>query len=236
MLVPVITVSGNLGSGARDIAQAVAADLELDYVDQEILVEAARELGVSISDVASHDERPSSIGERLSALMRTLMERSAAAGAPDPMSGGGLEMVLARTYGEAAELPEAGGQLTDENYLRTLTSIITGLAARGGVVILGRGSQAILRGEPGVLHVYVTSARKRRIAFLVERDGISEQDAEKRIKQSDHNRHAFHRRYFKVEAEDPLLYDVVINAGRISAPVAVKMIVEAARERSPRPG
>jgi cytidylate kinase len=165
------------------------------------------------------------------------MERSAAAGAPDPMSGGGLEMVLARTYGEAAELPEAGqGQLTDDNYLRTLTSVIRDLAARGAVVILGRGGQAILRDDPGVLHVYVTSEREKRVAFLVERDGMSEHDAEKRIKQSDHNRHAFHRRYFKVEAEDPLLYDVVINAGRVSMPVAVELIVTAARERSPRPG
>ena len=93
-----------------------------------------------------------------------------------------------------------------------------------------------MRDEPGVLHVYVTSERKRRITFIAERDGISEHDAEKRIKQSDHNRHAFHRRYFKVDAEDALLYDVVINAGRISMPVAVRIVVEAARERSPRPG
>src|SRR5712692_8541434 len=99
---PVITVSGSLGSGARDVAQAVARQLGLDYVDHEILVEAARELGVSVAAMAGHDERPSTIGERLASVLRTLMERSASAGTADPMSGGGLEMVLARTYGEAA--------------------------------------------------------------------------------------------------------------------------------------
>jgi cytidylate kinase len=172
--VPIITVSGQLGSGAREIAQAVAADLELDYVDQEILVEAARELGVSVSDVASRDERPSSMGERLAGVMRSLMERSATAGAADPMNGGGLELVLARTYGEAAELPEAEpGAFNDENYLRTLTSVIRGVAARGNVVILGRGSQAILRDEPEALHVYVALSRDERIALLVEREGMA---------------------------------------------------------------
>lgn len=235
---PVITVSGKLGSGAREIAQAVAAELELDYVDQEILVEAARELGVSISDVASRDERPSSIGERLAGVMRTLMERSAAAGASDPMNGGGgLELVLTRTYGEAAELPEAGqGQFNDENYLRTLTSVIRGVASRGSVVILGRGSHAILRDEPGALHVYVTLPKQQRIEFLVERESMTQHDAERRIKQSDHNRAAFHRRYFKIEADDAAQYDLIVNAGRIAFPLAVRLIATAAHERAPRPG
>lgn len=233
----VVTVSGNLGSGAREVAQAAAAELEFDYVDQEILVEAAGRLGVSISDVAQRDERPSSMGERLAGVMRTLMERSAAAGAPDPMSGGGLEMVLARTYGEAAELPESGqGQLDDDRYLSTLTSVIRGVAARGSVVILGRGSQAILHDEADALHVYVTAPKKQRLASLVEREGMSEHDAEKRIKQSDHNRQAFHRRYFKVEAEDPSLYDMVINGGRIAPPLAARLIAAASRGRAPRPG
>ena len=41
----VITISGNLGSGAIDIGRAVAKSLKFDYVDREILAEAARTLG-----------------------------------------------------------------------------------------------------------------------------------------------------------------------------------------------
>ena len=233
----VITVSGSLGGGAREIAQAVAAELKLDYVDQEILVEAAQELGVSVSAVESHDERPTSVGERLAGMMRTLMERSAAAGAADPMAGGGLETVLARTYGEAAELPEAGGgQLDDERYIRTLTSVIRGVAARGNVLILGRGSQAILRDMPDALHVYIAASKNERIAYLVEREGMAHADAEKRIKQSDHNRQAFHRRYFKIDADDPCMYDITVHSGSLSLHSAVKLIAVAAAEKSPRPG
>ncbi len=234
---PVITVSGSLGGSAREVAQAVAQHLQLDYVDQEILVEAARELGVTVSAVEQHDERPSTIGERLAGVMRTLMERSAAAGAFDPMSGGGLELVLARSYGEAAELPEAGGgQLDDERYLKTLTSVIRGVAARDNVVILGRGSQAILRDAEHALHVYVASPKQLRIDSLVQRDGLSQHDAERRIKQSDHNRQAFHRRYFKADAEDPGLYDLVINGGRIGVAHAVELIALAVAQKTPRPG
>jgi len=235
---PVITVSGTLASGAREIAQAVARDLQLDYVDQEILVEAARQLGVSVSAMESRDERASTFGERIASVMRTLMERSAAAGTADPVSGGGLEMVLARTYGEAAELPSeaARGQLDDDLYLQTLASVIKGMAARGNVVILGRGSQAILQREPETLHVYIAASRQERIDGLVQREGMNRQGAERRIKQSDHNRQAFHRRYFKIDPEDPQLYDLVIHAGRVSHGLAVRLIALAASERTPRPG
>lgn len=233
----VVTVSGSLSSGAREVAQAVADHLGLGYVDQEILVEAARELGVSLAAVTQRDERASSVGERIASVMRTLMERSAAAGSADPLSGGGLEMVLARTYGEAAELPEAGaGQLNDERYLKVLGSVIRGVAKRGNVVILGRGSQAILHDEPETLHVYVAAPKQHRIDALVEREGISAGEAERRIKQSDANRQAFHRRYFKVEAENPCLYDIVLNNGRLNIDACVRLVALALQEKAPRPG
>jgi cytidylate kinase len=235
---PVITISGSLASGAREIAQATAAGLGLDYVDQEILVEAAQRLGVSVSAVESRDERPSSIGERIGSVLRTMMERSVAAGATDPITGGGLEMVLGRTYGEAAELPSDAprGQLDDESYLRTLTAVINGIAARGNVIILGRGGQAILQHHPEAMHVCIVAGREERIENLMQRDGLSEQEAEHRIKHSDQNRQAFHRRFFKVDAENPRLYNVMIHSGRISPAGAIALIEVAARERTPRAG
>ena len=230
---PVVTVSGSLGSGARDIAQAVARELKLEYVDHEILVEAARELGVAVSAVERRDERTSTIGERLGSVLHSLMEWSAAAGASDPVSGGlGLETVLARTYGEAAALPAEpqGGQLDEQRYIKTLKSVIKELAARDNVVILGRGAQAILQHEVGVLHVYVAAPRDIRIEHLASLEGISREEAEKRIAHSDHHRQEFHRKYFKIDADSPQLYDLGINAGRVRFDVATKIIALAARE------
>lgn len=237
---PVITVSGYLASGAREIAQKAAAELGLEFVDQAILVEAARELGVTVEAMEDRDERTSSIGERVAAALGTLMERSAAVGTFDPVSGGGmgLETVLTRTYGEAAELPSGGarGQLDEDRYIKTLTSVIKGVAARGDVVLLGRGSQAILRDAPRTLHVYIAAPKEWRTDNLVTHEGMSRADAEHRVEKSDTNRQAFHRRYFKVEFNSPQQYDMAINAGRISAPVAAKMIAVAAAELAPRPG
>ena len=235
---PVITVSGSLASGAREVAQAVASQLSLDYVDHEILVEAARALGVSVTAMERHDERRSTVGERLASVMRTLMERSAAAGTADPLAGGGLETVLARSYGEAAELGSAtqAGQLDDESYIRTLTNVIKGIAARGNVVILGRGSQAILQHQAETLHVWVAAPREWRVENLMQREGIGQAEADKGITRSDRDRDAFHRHYFKAEPNSPQLYDVGFNASRIRPNIAAKMIALAAREQAPKPG
>jgi len=236
---PVITVSGYLASGAREIALAAAAELGIEFVDQMILVEAARELGVSVAAMEQRDERITSIGERVASAIGTLVERSAAVGAFDPVSGGGmgLETLLARTYGEAAELPSSGsGQLNEDRYIKTLSSVIKGVAARGNVVLLGRGSQAILHNAPDTRHVYVAASKEWRIGNLVANEGMSRQDAERRIDKSDANRRAFHLRYFKMEFNNPHQYDLAINGGQISTTAAAKMIAIAAAELAPKPG
>lgn len=228
---PIVTICGSLGSGARDIARLTAAKLGIDYVDQEILVEAARALGVSVDAVESRDERASSFGERLAAMLRSVLERSAAASAADPtMGGGGLEVLLSRTYGEAAALPgDAPQALSDSRYIETLTTIIGDLAKRGNIVIVGRGSQVILREREDALHVCCTAPLDFRVQAIARRDGVSEEEAARTVQVSDKNRAAFHRKYFKVDADDPCLYDLVIGTARFSQEEAADLIGVAAR-------
>ena len=46
------------------------------------------------------------------------------------------------------------------------------------------------------------------------------------MKTSDDNRRQFHRRFFKVEAEDARLYDLSINGARVSQDLAVRLIAD----------
>jgi cytidylate kinase len=84
--------------------------------------------------------------------------------------------------------------------------------------------------------VWVAAPLEYRIGNLVSRDGISRNEAERRIKQSDPSRQAFHRHYFKVEPDSPHLYDLGINAERIPVDVAAKLIAVAVQAKMPRPG
>jgi cytidylate kinase len=225
---PVVTISGQAGTGAREIGRTTAALLKLDYVDQEILVESAGALGVPVESVVTHDERTAGLGERVGSMLRRFLERSAV-GATDPMMGpGGLDVILARSYSDAAageDLPE----VSDEKYIQTLTAIIHEVAEHKNVLIIGRGSQVILRDWPDAVHVLLVAPRKQRIEFIEQRDGLSAEDAEKRVEDGDKGRASFHHKFFKINVDDPARYHFALNVGKLSNEAAAEIIGDMAR-------
>jgi len=226
--VPVVTISGQTGSGAREIGRLAAQQLGIDYVDQEILVESARALGVPVESVVSRDERTASLGERLATMLRRFLERSAAAGVADPMLGsGGLDVLLGRTYGEAAA-DEGLREVSDERYLTTLSTIIRDLASHDNVLIIGRGSQAILKDWPGALHVLLVAPLRHRVDDVSRREGLAEEAAAKRVQEGDRGRAAFHQKFFKVHVDDPSAYHLTLNTARLPPEEAAQLITDAA--------
>jgi cytidylate kinase len=223
-------MSGNIASGAREVGLIVARELGVDFVDQQLMVQAAHRCGVPVGSMAERDERRASFKERMSGLLRTFLERSAASGA-DPLAGAtGLEVILSRSYAEMANEEEP--QISDKLYLDTMTSIITELAAGGAIVLLGRGSQMILKDLPAATHVLCIAPQKLRAYRLAERDGMGLDDAMKRTVESDRGRSAYYRKFWKVDVEDPKLYDLTIDTSRMGFEAAAGVVVAAARAKT----
>jgi cytidylate kinase len=226
---PVVTISAQYGAGAIDVGRYVAGELTLHYVDQSVLVDAARELGVTVSRVASKDERTDSLRERIGHFLQRALERSAAGGQVDPMLGAAnLEVMLAQTYQEMAD-GDVPGIVDDRAFRQAATHIIEELAEAGDVVILGRGSQMILRDLPGATHVQLVAEESIRATRVMAWEGLSEEDAMARIRDSIRGREAFHKKFWKVDVWDPRLYDLVVNTSKLSFETAGNLIVEAAR-------
>ena len=227
---PVVTMSGNIASGAREVGQVAARLLAIDFVDQQLLVEAAQRCGVPLGTMAERDERCASFRERLATTLRNFLERSAASGA-DPLTGAvGLEVLLSRTYAEmAAEREEP--QVDDALYAKTMSAIIRELGARGGIVILGRGGQMILADLAHALHVLCLAPQQLRIEHLAQREGISPEEAGRRVADGARARAAFHRKFWKVDVDDPALYDLTVDMSRLSYEVAAELVATAARAK-----
>ena len=227
---PVVTMSGNLASGAREVGEAAARALAIDFVDQQLLVDAAKRLGVPVDVMAGRDERCTSFRERLAALLRSLLERSAAGG--DPLTGaGGLEVILGRTYADLAREREEP-EVSDALYMKTMTAIIRELGDRGEIVVLGRGSQMILRDLPGALHVLTLAPQELRIERLATREGISIEEATSRVHEGDRARAAFHRKFWKVDANDPSLFDLTLETSHLPFEVGADLVATAARAKA----
>ena len=222
----VVTISGQTGSGAHAVGRLAAEHLHLDYIDQEILVAAAQELGVPIESVVSHDERTTGLGERLASMLRRFLEHSAAAGAADPMlGGGGLDVLLGRTYTEAAA-EEGLQEVSDELYVKTLCTIVSDLATHDNVLIIGRGSQAILADRSAAVHVLLVAPLEHRVEVVADREELDAEAAAKRVHDSDKGRAAFHRKFFNINVDDPSLYHLVLNTARFPLEEAAHVISE----------
>jgi cytidylate kinase len=98
---------------------------------------------------------------------------------------------------------------------RRVAATIRALAAAGRVIIVGRGGVCITGNMPAGVHVRLVAPLKFRIQNMQRRLGISEQEAAEHVRQLDHNRDAFYRRYWPNHPLVPELFTLVLNAARL---------------------
>ena len=215
----VITVSRAFGSGGRKIAIRVGELLDYSYFDKQLITQAAADVGLAaenVLDFPEHAYKVKTFRERLAGLVGGAREQ--AVSLKPMLSWGGLEARM------------------DEDWCMELVSdVIRTAYQQGNLVIVGRGGQAILRDQPGVLHVRVQASLENRREHLRQVEGMSAREAREAIEQHDRASARYLERSFKVKWDDPLLYHLVINTGQWTPEAAAQIIVEAARQLETTP-
>ncbi len=127
-----------VGAGGAYVGQAVARQLGIRYVDREILEEAAKILGRDDTELASLEERVTSLWSRMAGVL--------AWGAP-----------------EAAYVPPPMPSLYEEDLFAVESGIIRDIAAREDAVFVGRGAGWVLRAEAGLFSVFLHAPEATRV-------------------------------------------------------------------------
>ena len=99
--------------------------------------------------------------------------------------------------------------------VRDTTKTILRLAALGHAVVVGRGGNIVTARLPNVFHVRLVAPYLTRVRFEVEKYHLTDAEAAKLVRERDQGRRRYLRRYFNVEIDDPTLYDVTLNTGRL---------------------
>ena len=111
-----------------------------------------------------------------------------------------------------------------------MTEEVLDVAARGNVVLRGWGATCLLRAVPHVVCVRVTRPFAQRVAWLQESLGNDDIGfVEEEIRRSDRAHAARMNAQFGVTWGDPLLYDLVLNTGRVSVESCAQQIAALAR-------
>ncbi len=114
-----------------------------------------------------------------------------------------------------------------EKYITVVNEVVEGLARQGNVIIVGRGANLALLSYRNVFNLRLVADFAVRVERVMQREGISESEARKRISESDYAREAYYRYLFNVMPDDPLVYDIILNTSRVTMEEAAAMITAA---------
>jgi len=208
----VITIRGQLGSGAPEIGKMVADSLGYEYVDRQIIAEVAAKLNYPEQKIEQQEMPPATLFRRI----KDALEHSYPP-VPDTAGLKTTEILLS-----PSAIP-----LDDNSYLNGLKSVIEGLAEDKSIVIRGRGSHIILKDRPDTFHILVIAPLATRLKRIMKERKLDEKAAMKAINNFDKSRREFIKRYFKADLEDPMYYSLVINTEQLNYAAAASIIYDA---------
>jgi cytidylate kinase len=201
----VITISNEFTTRSHQVAAGAAERLGYEYVGDELLARIARELNLS-----RHEADTFRQASRTSILR--FVDRYT------------CSIVQRVVDGEH-------GCLDDRAYYEKTRELVERIYEEGNAIIVGWGSQCILKAKPGTLHVRLKKETELKVRELVENQEYSRKAAEQKVRQEEADLRAYIRQYFNEDWNDARLYDLVIDMGTTTVEQAVALICEHLRQR-----
>lgn len=192
---PIITISREMGSGGRPIADLTAKALGNPWkvFHKEIVEEMSIKTNLEKELIKEVDENNI------------------------PM----IDEIIADVFGKR--------YMTLNNYHKQLVRILSTIGNRGYAIIVGRGAHNMF---PHALKIRIICEFHQRVAYEMEYEGISKQEAIKRIQESDRKRSEFERILFDHDWKKAKHFDIVIRTGsNMSIQDASDIVILAAKKR-----
>ncbi len=193
----VITIARSYGSGGRKMGKLLAKELGYEYYDREILRIASDVSGISEELFSQADEQ-----HKRMPLFRIARE----------------------LYTGEVIPPDSDDFISNENLFRYQAKIIRELASTRNCVIVGRCANYILRGRENVINVFVTAPVVDCVRRVMQSDGLTLEEAEKKIKRIDKRRADYFKYFTGRQWHDAALYDLCLNTGHMQEEKCLEVV------------
>lgn len=209
----VITISRQYGSGGDEIASRVCELLGYRYFDKRMMAQVASEMGLTSKEVIDSQEDRHEI---LSFFDRLFGHKV-------------MEAWVSTDEASGARIVELG-ELDSKRYVTMVRDLIQTAAEQGDVVIMGRGGQAILKDQPGVLHVRLEAPFDLRVRRVSEQQKFANPAAARDfVAGRDRAGADYIRTYYGADWDDSALYHLTLNTGLWDTESAAQIIADAVR-------
>jgi cytidylate kinase len=200
----VITISRQFGAGGKTLGKLVSDKLGYTFADDDIVQMVAEAANVSPHWVESVEREA---GGKLSRAITSMVSKRL------------VDRIL----------KDERGYIDERLYLDYLVVIIAQIAEEGNAVILGRGSQYILHDHPDVCHILLINEFEDRVKFMMKQYDLSESRAEQVVNREEKRRANLFKKIGKTDYDNPALYHLVLNMGKLDMQKAVKLVLETAK-------
>ena len=195
----VLTISRQFGTGGLTLGKMVSEKLSFHFYDEEIIQLVAEKAKVSKHWVESMEKEA---GGKFQRLISGLVSKSL------------VDRIL----------DDQRGYIDEDIYVDLLHTVIRKIADEGEAVIIGRGSQYILRDHKDVSHVLLVADKEHRIKFIEERYNLSTDKATRVVSTEEKKRTVLYRKFGKEDYDQPVHYHMVLNMNMTDLHTAVKLM------------
>ncbi len=196
----VITISRQFGAGGRTLGAMVAEKLNYQFLDDDVLQELSKRTRATKESVADMENIAGGLFSKV------------------------ISTILSKNYMERI-IGVNSGYLDEDIYVETLKAVITDLAQKDNVVLLGRGSQYILAGHENALHFLLIADKAQRIRFMQRHYRISDKQALHAVQAGEKRRNNVYKKLGATSYDDPSVYHMVLNMSRLTLEEALTQIV-----------
>lgn len=202
----VITINRELGSGGRTIGEKLAQRLNVPFFDKVIVQGLKEKYELTTEEI----ERLKGQKHNWWADFKRSLKIMPSYAAPQIIS-------------SKDAIPDF---LITDDIFQTETEILKGIADDESCVIAGRSGFFVFRDHPNHLSILIQASLEYRISRLVEKRGISREEAQSIIKEVDTGRENYVKKYTGTSRYDTRNYDIVLNADEHTEEEIVELILQ----------
>ena len=200
----VITINRELGSGGRTVGRILAEKLGVPYYDKALTKPLEEKFDMSIDQI---EELKGTNRSWWESIKRVLILGEDAANSSE-------------YYNE-----EKKKLVTSEAVLKAEKDILQSIANEESCVIAGRSAFFVTNGLQNRLNILIQASMEHRLARVMAKQGISEKEAKKIIKEVDETREEYMKNNAHTSRYDTRNYDLVIKMDGKTEEEAVNVIL-----------
>ena len=202
----VITISREVGSGGGTVARKLAEKLNVNYVSKQLMQSLEERFNLTPAGI-----------EHLKSTKKNWFTDLFEQVAPSPKA-----TIKVGGYTYSRDIPES---VNVQDIYDAEVEILNAIADEGSCVIAGRSAFFVLKGRPNKVDIFITASKEARIKRIMEKQGLSREDAVHVIKTIDEGRDNYVKRFTDLSRYDMRNYDLILDMDYLTEDEAVEKIL-----------